>query len=560
MISTKEPILYIDDEIENLEGFLFTFMNNYDITTTQSASEGLEILKNKKIKVVISDQRMPEMSGIELMKIIKEKYPDIIRIILTAYADTENAIEAINQGEIYRYLAKPWNKNDLNYTIQNALHAYNLKEENKNLLKHLKFTNSELSDKIQLLEQSEEELRQKNEEYVSLNEEYLAQNEELKKARDKAEESDKLKSIFLANLSHEIRTPINGIVGFANMMSNNEISSEQQKFYTSIIINSSYQLMRIIDDILEISKLETKQIKIINKEVCINNLLLEMFTIYDIKAKENKTPLYLKKGLNDFESTIITDESKLRKILNNLIDNALRYTNKGFIEIGYNLKDNNMEFYVRDSGIGISSEMQEKIFERFSQENKDLSTSFGGLGLGLSIAKENTEILKGTIWVESEKNVGSTFFVSIPYTFANSKIIKNEDILKMNTPDIKYFWILVAEDEEINYLYIETLLKKSKINHKILHAKNGLEAVEICKERNDINVVLMDVKMPYMNGYEATQEIKKFRPNLKIIAQTAYSMPEDEEKAIRAGCDAYISKPLQKDLFFGLLNKYLNEN
>ena len=557
MITTKEPILYIDDEIENLEGFLFTFMSSYDISTAQSAEEGLEILNRKKIKLVISDQKMPEMSGIEFMKIIKDKYPDIIRIILTAYADTENAIEAINKGEIFRYLSKPWNKNDFAHTIQNAFDTYNLKEENRTLLKNIQITNNQLIEKIQQIEESEEELKQKNEEYISLNEEYLAQNEELKKAKEKAEESDQLKSIFLANLSHEIRTPINGIVGFSNMLTNTDINQEQKKFYTNIIINSSYQLMRIIDDILEISKLETKQIKVINNDVCINDLLLEMFTIYDIKAKENKTPLYLKKGLNDNQSTIIIDDSKLRKILNNLVDNALRYTNKGFIEIGYDLIDNFLEFYVKDTGIGISAEMKDEIFERFSQEDKDLSTGFGGLGLGLSIAKENAEILGGSIRVDSQKNVGSTFFVKIPYVVSKNSDISQTFSIRDTEMQKKETCILVAEDEEINFLYIETLLKKLKFDCKILHAKNGIEAVELCKKYDDINLILMDIKMPYLNGYDATKEIKKFRPNLPIIAQTAYAMPEDEEKAKNAGCDAYISKPLQKDLFSSLINKLL---
>ncbi len=252
------------------------------------------------------------------------------------------------------------------------------------------------------------------------------QNIELIKAKKKAEESNKLKTEFINNMSHEIRTPMNGIIGFSNFLNKSDLTNQERKQYINIIQSSGRQLIRIIDDILEISKLGTRQVKVIEKQICLNNLLLELFAIFEIKAKENKTPLYLKKGRTDKESIIITDEIKLKKILGSLLENALKFTNKGFIELGYNIVNIKnelplLQIYVKDTGIGIKPENKEMIFVRFSQEEKGLSRKAGGLGLGLSISKENAELLGGKITLKSEKGKGTTFYVTIPYKPVNSK-------------------------------------------------------------------------------------------------------------------------------------------
>jgi len=371
----------------------------------------------------------------------------------------------------------------------------------------------------------------------------------LSEALKKAEESNLLKTEFIHNMSHEIRTPMNGILGFSDILSKPNLTETKKRQYINIIQNSGNQLMRIIDNILEISRLGTKQVIIKEKQLCLNDLLLELFSIFDIKAKENKTPLYLKKGLSDKNSTILTDRAKLNTILSNLLENSLKFTNDGFIEIGYTLKKNELEIYVKDTGVGIKKEHQKTIFDRFSQEEKEISRSVGGLGLGLSIAKENTELLGGTITLKSEKNKGSIFFVTIPY-----KPIYPQ---KNNSNKNKQHTILIAEDEEVNFLYISTLLENIAPSSITLHAKNGQEAINICKETKQIDIILMDIKMPIMNGHDATKKIKEFRPNLPIIAQTAYTTALEKEKAFSFGCNDFISKPITEKALNQVIKKYL---
>ena len=381
---------------------------------------------------------------------------------------------------------------------------------------------------------------------------------EVLKSKEKAEESDRLKTEFLQNMSHEIRTPMNGILGFSELLSTPNLHEDKSKHFIKVIQNSGKQLLHIIDDILEISELDTNQVKVYKEEICLNDSLLELFSIFDLKAKENKTPLYLKKGLNDKASTIKIDNIKLNKILGNLLENALKFTNTGNIELGYYLTSNKLlKIYVKDTGIGIPPKKHKLIFDRFSQAEKEVSKKTGGLGLGLSIAKENAELLGGTIAVESDFMKGANFIITVPYTpVYNMKDVIETD--KKKIPEDKKVTILIAEDEEVNFLYLEILLKdRLKLDCDIVHAINGVEAVACIKNNPKINMVLMDLKMPKMNGYEASQKIKKMYPNIPIIAQSAYSTKEEIKKAIDAGCSDFISKPINKNIFKNCITTYL---
>ena len=379
---------------------------------------------------------------------------------------------------------------------------------------------------------------------------------EIIKAKEKAEESNRLKTEFLNNMSHEIRTPLNGILGFSELLSSQNLTHEKRNNFIKIIQNSGQQLLTIINDILEISELETKQVTVKEEKVVLNNVLFELFSIFDKKAYDNRTPLYLKNNHSDSESTILIDKSKLIKILSNLLDNAIKYTNEGNIEFGYNIIDfekaKAIELYVKDTGIGIHQDKHKIIFERFSQGENEITKKTGGLGLGLSIAKENTELLGGKISLVSKKWKGATFFVTIPYKpYLNSV----SNVSKNNEDKLL---ILIAEDEEVNYLFLEILLKEQlQLNCELIHAKNGQEAVQFFELNPAINYVLMDIKMPKMNGYEATQKIKELNPSIPVIAQTAYSTKEDKKKALNAGCDDFLSKPIKKEALQQVLTTYI---
>ncbi len=386
----------------------------------------------------------------------------------------------------------------------------------------------------------------------------ISTQKELVKAKEKAEESDHLKSAFLANMSHEIRTPMNGIIGFADMLRRPDKTEAQSNTYINIIYKSSNQLLKIINDILDISKLDSGQ-TFIKETKCFLNVILD--ELYAQFSKENSADdgidFRVNKTLSDEETLVITEERKLRQILSNLLNNAFKFTSSGYIEYGYHLIDNNfLEFYVQDSGIGIQKEKQEIIFERFRQVEETFTRKYGGTGLGLAISKGFVELMGGKIRMETQEDKGTTFYFTIPYKPVGSeaKIIKSTN--KKN-----YKWddklILVVEDDETNFKYIEAALKPTKV--KILHTISGNKAIELSLKNPTINLVLMDLRLPDINGLEATQSIKKMRDNLPIIAQTANAFREDRSKSIEAGCDDFIAKPFDEKKLLATINKHLKK-
>lgn len=380
---------------------------------------------------------------------------------------------------------------------------------------------------------------------------------ENKEARAIAEKYREIRTEFIGNLSHEIRTPMNGILGFTNFLKDSNLSDQKRDHYIDIIQNCGHQLLRVIDDLIEISKLETKKLSASKEAFSLNALLLELFTIFNIKAVENKIPLYLKRGLTEPDSYIISDKSKLNKILSNLLENALKFTSEGYIEFGYTNTDSKLEIYVKDTGIGIESNRHETIFDRFHKKNALNSVQNKGLGLGLHIAQQNTRLLRGEISLRSGLGIGTTFFVTIPYEPAPKEqlIINSNQTTKMSNA-VPSCTVLIAEDEEINYLYLEIILKeKMLLNCNIIHAKNGQEAVNICNN-NKIDLVFMDLKMPLIDGYLATKMIKKTHTNLPIIAHSASPTEYAKEAILKSGFDDYISKPINQSDFYQLIEKY----
>lgn len=374
---------------------------------------------------------------------------------------------------------------------------------------------------------------------------------ELIKAKEKAEESDHLKTAFLQNVSHEIRTPLNAICGFSDFLSNEDLPVDKRKNFVQIIQNSSSQLLSIVNDVLAISSLETKQAKISLSAVCLNTLIVEILAIFKQQAKNRNIALYTTHQLTDKQSEVYTDRTKITQILSNLLSNALKFTHTGSIEYGYSLINNEIEFYVKDSGIGVKPELHEKIFERFRQADSTIQVNYGGTGLGLSICKGFVELLGGKIWVQSEIDKGSTFYFTLPYKPVNEIY----DAISPGKQNKNFKTVLVAEDDEYNFLFIEELL--IHFNLKLIHAKTGEEAVEIFRSNPQIDFVLMDIKMPIMDGYEAAKFIKSTKPDLPIVAQTAYAI-EYERIKYEGVFDDYLTKPIKGEILTEIMSKFLD--
>jgi PAS domain S-box-containing protein len=379
---------------------------------------------------------------------------------------------------------------------------------------------------------------------------------ELIRAKERAEESDKLKSAFLANMSHEIRTPMNGILGFADLLRTPDLTGEQQISYVNIIQKSGDRMLGIINDIIDISRIESGQMKISLVKTNINEQIEGIYSFFLPEVNEKGLNLIVGSALPAKEAIIKTDREKLNAILINLIKNAIKFTQKGSIEVGYERKNGDLEFFVRDTGIGIRNEQKELIFERFRQGNESLSRSFEGAGLGLSISKAYVEMLGGKIRVESEFGKGSSFYFTLPYNtdLTSMVLITNTETDIQLKPQIKNLKILIAEDDSASEMLIEkTIWSYGKVEWRV---KNGADAVDVCINNPEIDLILMDIKMPVMDGYEATRLIRQFNKEVIIIAQTALALIGDKEKAIDAGCNDYISKPVDDRIFKRLLEKH----
>ncbi|MBN1414392.1 MAG: PAS domain S-box protein [Bacteroidales bacterium] len=415
---------------------------------------------------------------------------------------------------------------------------------------------SGISLEITERKRAEEEIRAYTKKLAEQNEILRIINDELVKAKERAEESDKLKSSFLANMSHEIRTPMNAILGFANLLKNKNFSDERKATFIEIINSKSKQLLQIITDIIDISKIEAGQISIFNKAFPVNALIKEMHLFFENIRKQDNKPVKIEYtlGLPDGEDYMLSDKIRIEQIISNFLSNAYKFTDSGTIEIGYKIQDTTIIFFVKDTGIGIALEEQKIVFDRFRQAESSFNRSYSGTGLGLAISKGLAERMGGQIYLESTVNKGSVFYLELPF-IRQEYVAPIEKVFDESTFDWSDKTILIAEDEETNYTFLEVLLKVTGAN--IVWARNGIEAIDMCRENTDINLVLMDIKMPNMDGLEATRQIKKIRKTLPVIVQTAYAMSADEESCLESGCDAYISKPIKIEPLFKLIMEFI---
>ncbi len=389
----------------------------------------------------------------------------------------------------------------------------------------------------------------------NLFEENSNQRKQLEISKQKAEESDTLKSSFLANLSHEIRTPMNAIMGFSDLLHDAKLEEEERLEYLKIIKNSGGNLVSIIEDLIEMSKIDARQIMPNYKGLDIEKCITELYDSIKVTIpKDKEIQFYILENPEKLQGDIVTDETKLKQIIVNLITNALKFTDRGFVAFGYSINKEKevLEFKIEDSGMGISESYLKVIFDRFRRIEGDGSVELSGLGLGLSITKAYVEMLGGEIKVKSTIGQGSVFSFSIPLKFDRTvKAIKPKKV-KSFYRNYDNEIILVAEDDTINFLLLRKIIESK--NHTVLRAKNGQEAVDICTENPNITLVFMDIKMPILDGYQAFEKIKVIKPELPVVAQTAYSSFEDREKMMQFGFTDCITKPLDKEKVFELLD------
>ncbi len=390
--------------------------------------------------------------------------------------------------------------------------------------------------------------------------ERIKMTQELIYAKQKAEESDRLKSAFLANVSHEIRTPMNGILGFAQLLKDANLSQMEQREFISIIEKSGIRMLNIINDIVDISKIESGQMKVTIVEFNINEQLKFVYNFFKFEVEQKGMSMQYNLGLSDKDANISTDKEKFYAIMINLVKNSIKYSEKGTITIRYVAKEDTLEFAVSDEGIGIAADKLDFIFDRFVQAEMELSRPYEGAGLGLSITKSYVEMLGGKIWVTSKLGEGSTFYFTLPFKQAkkNYEQVQQETTEKSNNKNKinKNLKVLIVEDDLTSEQLLTIELKN--FAKEIIKAKTGTEAVEICRNNPDIDVIFMDIKLPEMSGYEATRKIREFNKNVKILAQTAYALEGDRENSLNSGCDEYISKPINRNSLVEILLKWFN--
>ena len=383
---------------------------------------------------------------------------------------------------------------------------------------------------------------------------------ELIEASEKATESNRMKSLSLASMSHELRTPLNSIIGFSDLLLDEDTTEEEKEMFSKLIQTAGRSLMQLIGDIVDISKIEAGQVTIQKSMFNVNSFLQEiLLTFKQGKEIRGKTNIELKLVLSDKASDlrIETDPHRLQQIFNNLLTNSLKFVDDGFIEFGYlSIAPEYIQFYVKDTGVGIETNKKDKIFEQYGQDKSTYSRNLEGTGLGLAISKSFVELLGGNIWLDSEIDEGSTFYFTIPFEaktgfkdfYLNQSLIGSDNWSQRT--------ILIADDVKDNYIFLKGVLSHTGVN--ILWAQNGEEAVNLCKSDQKVDIVLMDIKMPIMDGLLASKLIKKENPDIVIIAQTAFASADDRNNCLESGCDQYFKKPINHEKLFSVIAEYFN--
>jgi len=516
MTNEKYHILVVDDSESARERVrIYLSKTNIKAAFAENGPQALKKAKSNPFDLILLDVQLPEINGIEICKILKadERTKDVPVIFVTVASDKESLVAGFQAGAV-DYITKPFKKEELLARITT----------------HLKIRK------------------------------YM---EELIVARKKAEESEKLKMAFLSNMSHEIRTPMNSIIGFAELMQDENLPADDRKEFASIIINSGEQLLSIIDEILEVSKEEAGELRLFEQKFSLRKFMSQLQTIFINRVKDKPVEIVLNVQ-EDVPDIILADKVRLKQIMDNLLSNAAKFTDKGKIELGCRLLAKRLpvlEFYVKDTGVGIPKGKHDTIFERFTQVEENLTQNFRGTGLGLSIVKRLVIFMGGSVSLESEPGKGSTFTFRIPYKKPEKKafgyaleIEKKPNLLPEN------IWVgktlLIADDVEQIFVFFRETLKKTGV--KMLYAKNGKEALDIYHHhKKEIDAALIDIQMPEINGLEVAKAIRKEDKALPLIVQTGLALNIGKKESSEAGFNDIIYKPIKLGQLIKILRKYL---
>ncbi len=518
---TDAKILIIDDQIANIEVLedLLDAQGYTNITSTTDPREALHLFAIHEPDIVLLDLMMPYLDGFQVMAQLKPLMSEGVFVpilVLTADATSDTKKRALTEGAS-DFITKPFDITEVGLRIKNLL-----------LTSYLM---SELKDQNALLEIK---VKERTSQLVET-------NKMLEAAKNKAEASNKLKTAFMQNISHEVRTPLNGILGFSSLIGDPELTADEREEFMNLLQESSDRLVKTITDYMDISLIVSGSMEVQKKKFSFVPMLENIKNKYGkiAHAKSLNYTLNIPEECRSIE--IETDQELLEKSVIQLVDNAFKFTKEGSVQLGVSLNDTILTVYVQDTGVGISMDAQEKVFESFIQEDVSNTRGHEGSGLGLTITKGIMELLGGNVTIESEKNSGTKIMLSLPVPeYRQQNVPKGNSVRRASES-----YILVAEDDPGNMLYIEhTLKNRFKGFYK---AHDGKEAVKMMKEHPEIALVLMDLKMPIMDGFEATKEIRKMGLDVVIIAITAYGMSGDEQKALNAGCNDYLPKPFQNN-------------